>query len=1157
MNIAQVRNHLQAFDFKALFVEELGWSLPVSKKSETLEQEGAAFEVRHIAELSGVVVLEVCAEEGTIPSAKTRAALHKEIAGRYHENLLVFVDTLRTQSLWYWVKREHGKNFPREHLYVKGQPGDLFISKISGIVFDISRFDQNGAVSIVEVADRLRKALDIERVTKKFYEEFKSERLIFTERIEGIPDERERRWYASVMLNRLMFVYFLQCKGFMDSGRRDYLQDHLSLSAGRAGQDQYYEGFLKLLFFEGFAKPQEARSSEAQTLLGAIVYLNGGLFLEHPIEERNPDIRIPDLAFKDLFGLFGRYSWNLNDTPGGSDDEISPDVLGYIFEKYINQKAFGAYYTRPEITEYLSEHTIHQLILDKVNPGVPVPGLPVLRQFDSVADLLINLDAHLCRRLLFEVLPRLSLLDPACGSGAFLVAAMKTLINVYSAVTGRIDYLNDAGLTEWLRKTRAEHKSLNYFIKRTIITHNLFGVDIMEEACEIAKLRLFLALVSSAQSADQLEPLPNIDFNILPGNSLVGLLRVDDADFDRHTSQGILSFTKSYREVLDEKNRLIQTYRDTASYHRDLHGMRDAIARLKTEAKETLDALLLEEFLRLGVRFEQATWDPAKGAGSKPTKRALTIADIRALRPFHWGYEFDEVLHGRGGFDAIIANPPWEIVKPNAKEFFMEHSELVTKNKMTIKEFEDKQTELLDNREIRAAWLEYLSQFPHVSAYYRSAKQYENQISVVNGKKAGTDINLYKLFVEQSYNLLRPGGQCGIVLPSGLYTDLGTKQLREMLFGCTRITGLFCFENRKMIFEGVHRSFKFIVLTFAKAGHTDMFPAAFMRHDVSELATFPKRGGLDISIELVQRLSPDSLSVMEFKSAMDVQIAEKMLRFPLLGEKIEGRWSLALTREFDMTNDSKLFRTSPGPGRLALYEGKMIHQFTHLWSQPKYWIDEKEARTNLCGRTEDNGQKLNYQRYRTAHREIASSTNERSMICSILPRNVFANHKLHISRDAMSGNALCYLCAVFNSLVYDFSLRTRGVGSITMSVTYQMTIPRLTATDKEFAPIVERAARLICTTPEFDALAVEAGLSPLSPGPVYGVTDPVERARLRAELDGMIAHLYGLSHDEFAHILASFPLVAESVKAAALCAYDMPAYPNSLALPEAAHSASL
>jgi type I restriction-modification system DNA methylase subunit len=133
----------------------------------------------------------------------------------------------------------------------------------------------------------------------------------------------------------------------------------------------------------------------------------------------NPKIHVPDEAFENLFALFERYSWNLDDTPGGNDDEINPDVLGYIFEKYINQKEFGAYYTRPEITGYLCEQTIYKLVLDKINAAIPRPP----RQFASIPELLLGLDANLCRRLLHDVLPSLSLLDPACGSGAFLVAA--------------------------------------------------------------------------------------------------------------------------------------------------------------------------------------------------------------------------------------------------------------------------------------------------------------------------------------------------------------------------------------------------------------------------------------------------------------------------------------------------------------------------------------------------------------------------------------------------------------------------------------------------------------------------------------------------------------------------------------------------------------
>src|SRR5437016_13171106 len=140
---------------------------------------------------------------------------------------------------------------------------------------------------------------------------------------------------------------------------------------------------------------------------------------------------------------------------------------------------------------------------------------------------------------------------------------MNTLTKVYTAITGKIEYLTNSYLTNWLRQAHAEHDSLSYYIKKKIITDNLFGVDIMEEGTEIAKLRLFLALVSSVQNVDDLEPLPNIDFNILPGNSLIGLLHVNEEMYNKHLAQLNL-FQKRFQEVVEEKNRLIRIYKNTS-----------------------------------------------------------------------------------------------------------------------------------------------------------------------------------------------------------------------------------------------------------------------------------------------------------------------------------------------------------------------------------------------------------------------------------------------------------------------------------------------------------------------------------------------------------------------------------------------------------------
>ncbi len=1194
LDFASFEAHLSAFDFARLFIDVLGWNSPHAERDWQADQAGEVhFSRRTVAELGGVVAIQVVTSGGW-PDEAQRLRVWKHIAHSHAENLLIFTDRQdkASQSQWYWVKKdkhpETGKPrlTARRHEYFKGQPVDLFASKLQAMVVELAELDSAGRLPVLEAARRIAAALDVDKTTKKFFTAYQQQHLELLKHIEGIDNERDKRWYASVLLNRLMFVWFMQKKFFLSGGDPDYLRIKL-LESQQRGANRFFGEFLNALFFEAFAKPEADRSKEAIALIGQIPYLNGGLFLHHKLEldadyasRVGKTLQVADAAFEGIFALFASFTWHLDDTPGGDADEINPDVLGYIFEKYINQKAFGAYYTRPEITGYLAERSIHQLILERVYQPAFMEFKEI--KFDTVADLLARMDARTALKLVNEVLPSITILDPAVGSGAFLVAALKTLINIYYAVVGRAEMGASSELQAWLTHIQHDHASVGYYIKRRIVTDNLHGVDIMEEACEIAKLRLFLAMVSSVRKVEDLEPLPNIDFNILPGNSLVGLMRVDEHEFN--SKQNDL-FKPSYRSLVDEKNRKLDTYRHAAEVlgkDLNLRGLRDDIDTEMAHASGVMNELLRDQFEALGVKFEQATWDAAKKDLGKPKKRQIERADIDAQTPFHWGYVFDDIVQRRGGFDIVLANPPWEVFKPQAKEFFAEHSDVVTKNKMTIKEFEKEQSKLLLNAEVREAWLEYESRFPHLSQWFRAAPEFKHQSAVVGGKKTGSDVNLYKLFVERSFHLLRPGGHCGIVIPSGIYTDLGAKGLRDLLFEKTQIEGLFCFENRKEIFEGVHRSFKFVVLTFEKSAQprlqqageanasappddllapqaieaaggsgTTRFPAAFMRHDVAELARFPAEGALWLEVELIKRLSPDSHSVMEFKSSLDVHIAEKMLQFPPLGERVEGAWNLALTREFDMTNDSHLFKTEPGPGRLPLYEGKMVHQFEVGFAPTRYWVDEREGRAAAVGsRVEDIGQDLGYQRFRFAHRSIARNTDSRTMIGSVIPDKCFFGHSLNASRKPLGADENVLIAALLNSFAFDYFLRQMVTANLTMFFIYQCPVPRVKPSDESGRKVVIRAARLICTTPEFDDLAKAVGLKPnpstlrqAQDGPSsgrtveYGTTDPNERARLRAELDGLVAHLYGLTEAEFVHILGTFPLVPQPVKVAAHNAY--------------------
>jgi len=1143
INRANVRKLLQAFDFRTLFIEEMGWGSVPSTRPTPIDVDGTRYMRRLIAQMSGVSVFEIFPADpnAKLPDAKTRAAIHRQIEGLAHENLLIFLDDdqNRTQSLWYWVKRDGKKKQPREHLYLKGQPGDLFLSKLDGIVIELDDLREDGTIPITEVTSRLAESLDIERVTKKFYNEFSTLRVDFIDMIQGIEREADRFWYASVLLNRLMFIYFLQKRSFIQNNMR-YLDDKLKDSQKR-GKDRYYSEFLNALFFSGFAKPENQRSDSAKTMLGPIRYLNGGLFIPHKLEIEYQNITIPDRAFENVLTLFGSYSWHLDDTPGAEDNEINPDVLGYIFEKYINQKAFGAYYTRTEITQYLCERTIHAVILDRIHQNST-------RKFSDLNEVLVKLDADLCRLLLFIVLPKISVLDPACGSGAFLVAAMKTLLDIYAAIYGKIRFLNDTNLTAHLKEIDQKHPSINYYVRKRIITDNLYGVDIMEEGAEIAKLRLFLVLVSSVQSVNDLEPLPNIDFNIMTGNSLIGLLTVDPERFDAsNKSQDMLQRLKAqqYQKALEEKNRQIDIYRKTSSVVDNLQALRDGIDELRSEAYGELSEILVDDFNRLGIRFDAVQLE------GKPKKRALKTADIQRLNPFHWGYDFDEIIETRGGFDVIITNPPWEVVQTTEKEFFQEYDQLIQKNKLKITDWNKQREELMQDSEIRDAWLDYASQYPHQWSYFKLAPQFVNQTTRVEGKASGNKPNLYNLFTEQCYNLLRPGGHCGIVIPSGIYTDFSTMQLRQMLFDQTSVTGLFGFENRKTIFEGVDSRFKFVVLTFEKAGHTDKFPAAFMRHDVTELEGFPNGNSVRVSVELVRKLSPDSLSIPEFKSDQEITIAEKMLKFPLLADTETG-WGLELYgEELNMTRSAGYFKNYKT--EYPVYEGSMIWQFDGYYAEPRYWIEEHELHDDFLkkrmkridGLSKVPKDMLNdYAVYRLAIRKIASNTNERTLISTMLPRNALTGNSLTVNfpfcMDSKNYNTLkipytetLVLIALLDSFVADYVLRARMTTNLNLFYLYQLPIPRLHNGDRFYTEILERSAKLICTAPEFDDLAREVGLDSHH----AGVTNEVQRARLRAELDGMIAHIYGLTEEEFAYILSTFPLVGEPVKVAARNAY--------------------
>lgn len=235
------RDFLCNFDFHGLFIQELGWNPPSTNRAEAVTIEDVIYDRTRIAEMSAVPVFEITAPDGEIPKGEERAKIYKAIAESFAENLLIFVNGDRTRSLWYWAKWEGVKVYPRTDSYIKGQPVDLLLSKIGRLKIALDELDEDGNLPAFEVVDRLQKSLDVEKVTKKFYQAFQLEYQEFLNYVQGIDHEGNCRWCMSAILNRLIFVCSFQKKGFINANDTQYLRKKLTESQQRGAAWCYHE----------------------------------------------------------------------------------------------------------------------------------------------------------------------------------------------------------------------------------------------------------------------------------------------------------------------------------------------------------------------------------------------------------------------------------------------------------------------------------------------------------------------------------------------------------------------------------------------------------------------------------------------------------------------------------------------------------------------------------------------------------------------------------------------------------------------------------------------------------------------------------------------------------------------------------------------------
>jgi hypothetical protein len=971
------------------------------------------------------------------------------------------------------------------------------------------------------------------------------------------------RLFAVELMNRLIFTKFLEDKSLVpETLLADFTEEYDS----HAHPFSLYEMYLEPLFFGVLDTRPSERTSQVTNVdfYDGIPYLNGGLFRPTENEERgftDRNFDVNDAVLESLIRFLESYSFSAD----GGPEDLDPSVLGNVFEKTINyltgdgtdaKKQLGAFYTPDEITRFCAEETVRPWLLEQFKSTL-VEDLGReqvdMDRYDDVFALIedaVPHDANVVEPLLADI-DQFRALDPACGSGHFLTSVLGEIVAVRKA----------------LYEKHSENPQTWELRKQTVI-ENIYGVDIVQPAVEIAKLRLWLSIISEV-NADEISEydeddlaLPNVVFNVQQGNSLVGYTDLmetkSDGEQTRFDAWGADTVREKYEEVI-EQIRLHKEASDTETAREHLL----EAERLREGYRADLDERVLDEFRAAGIED-------------------ITPERVAAQQPFHWVLEFAPV-YADGGFDVIVGNPPWDQLKPSREDYFSRFDPTFRTRLPSSKDA--KQAELLEDEEKAAGWEEYQREIETRMEYFSQSKEYQLQKPTVAGRIDPNEKNLAALFFERVFSLARDDGYVAQVLPGVIFNGSFSKDLRLKLLNETEISALVGFENHG-IFDGIDTRYNFAITAFKNSGKTDLLRGVFQQRDVGILDDLDEHT-VEIPRRVLSEYSPEARIFPFIKGREEVEALDTILSSPSLSEQFSDRWNVHPHPEIHRTRDANRFVESAEKGDYPVYSGENIRQHIYndsfeMGAQPlKFWSfeedasPERSAKRRARERTFNSGNLKNaiYQsfggpetsksqkqfvndlldehrgaplapkdvfldctEYRIAYRDISNSTNERTLIAAVLPAGVVHHNKLHSLRPyeirptesdlaenpirgayerTFSDGELFVASGLINSIPFDFLMRTKIDSTV---VTYKFTesqIPRLIEGDNWFKYIWTRAARLNCYGEEFAEMRERlGGINP--------ATERGERKRLRAEIDAAAFHAYGLDREEAQFILDDF-----------------------------------
>lgn len=854
----------------------------------------------------------------------------------------------------------------------------------------------------------------------------------------------------------------------------------------------------------------------------------------------------------------------------------APKIRGKAKGKAKSQDIIEGYFDSYDYEKIAKTHTIHR-IQNYKKGQIYLKNTSNSRKSTASFYTPESITKFLCQEALQESIKttlndknilRFKILDNACGSGHFLIESLNAITKIvlesfdsfpsFKTLYEREKDNITQNITEYIPDYQIDESDI---IKRLLLKRVIFGVDVNPFSIELSKLSLWIDSFIFGT------PLSFLEHHIKCGNALIG---TSIADFKQNT------LTKSkglFLQDLDSKFNALQ------EVFYKLDSIKDSTEIDIKESKRLYQDEILPTLTKLNLYLN---YQNAKHFIKDPQERqsllALQQAGLESLeqdkkakeliesyaktyRFFNYEIEFPEIVDKGAfvGFDVIIGNPPWDKTKFSDSDFFpqfISNYRTLSKSKK-----EEIKKNLLAKPYIKA-------QYDREKTFIQSVNDYYKESYPLNSGSG--DGNLFRFFVEKNLHLLAKNATLNYVLPSALMLEEGSLSLRKEILEHKRLNFFYSFENREGIFNDVHRSYKFALMQVqnTQADSTHKIKTMFYKTNIDSV--YDTNNIIETSLEEIATLSPSQLALQEVRDKKDLEILAKCYASfkPLSLEWLDFR------NELHMTADKDLFIESFSDDLLPLYEGKMIHQFNAEFNEPTYFLDstafDERLRSKEIHRlkqdlginskeyenilkTLSNSQSVEvledslicYDRefFRLGFRAVASDTNERTLIFSLLPKNVGCGNSIWasipkryiidshgtIAIQSVSHKRLLFALGIFNSLVVDYI--ARGMIQINVNKTYLERIPLPQPSDEEleskqdYAYIYKNALILQLyhdKAGDFEDLQKEFGID-------KGQIPSTQKAydTLRAKLDIHIAKLYGLSKEEFCAMLESFKVLRD------------------------------